>query len=492
MVKDGQVKMLWKNLALGRTLELSAVKSGMDPKTSRKWRDMKKLPSEITKQRDYRTRKNPFEEIWREVTAMLELNEKLEAKTIFEYLQRSYIERFQDGQLRTFQRQVKMWRALQGPSKEVFFSQKHYPGDLCESDYTHISQLGITINGLKFDHLIYHFVLTYSNWETGSVCFSESFESLSEGFQNAIWELGGVPKRHRTDSLSSAVNNLKTKDEFTNRYSGLLGHYAIKGEKTGVGKGNENGDVEQRHHRFKRALEQQLMLRGSHDFASRKEYDHFLKDLFQQLNSGRTKRFREELALIKPLPQRRLESCSHLKARVGLGSTINVLGRVYSVNSRLIGEQVNARVYHEHVEVWYGQKKVEQMPRLRGKESHCIDYRHIIDWLIRKPGAFEDYKYHEDLFPTIRFRIAYDLLKTRCPSRAVKSYLKLLYLAANESESAVDDCLRTLIDKSEVIQVDQVEELVKAKTSFRPATDVHVADVDLAKYDHLGQEGCLQ
>ena len=53
-----------------------------------------------------------------------------------------------------------------------------------------MTELGITISGQSFPHLVYHFVLTYSNWETATLCYSESFESLSEGLQNALWELG--------------------------------------------------------------------------------------------------------------------------------------------------------------------------------------------------------------------------------------------------------------------------------------------------------------
>ena len=89
--------------------------------------------------------------------------------------------------MRTFQRGVKAWRATRGPAKEVFFSQVHHPGRLCASDFTHMTSLGVTIQGQPFEHMVYHFVLTYSNWESVTICFSESFESLSEGLQNALW-----------------------------------------------------------------------------------------------------------------------------------------------------------------------------------------------------------------------------------------------------------------------------------------------------------------
>ena len=160
------------------TLEAAAAKAGMDAKTARKYRRLGRVPSELTPGPRWRTREDCFQEVWEEVQGLLEVNAGLEAKTIFEYLQRRYAGRFADGQLRTLQRRVKVWRATEGPVKEVFFAQRHHPGRLSASDFTHMSELGITIQGQSFPHLIYHLVLTYSNWEWATVCFSESFEQL--------------------------------------------------------------------------------------------------------------------------------------------------------------------------------------------------------------------------------------------------------------------------------------------------------------------------
>jgi hypothetical protein len=336
-------------------------------------------------------RPDPFG-VWNEVRELLEVNAGLEAKTVFEHLQRQYPGQFQDGQLRTFQRKVKHWRATEGPEREVFFVQKHVPGRLSASDFTHMEELGVTIQGRRFDHLIYHFVLTYSNWEAGTVCFSESFESLSEGLQNALWELGRVPERHRTDRLSTAVNNTLRPAEFTGRYEALLRYYRLEGEKIQAGRGNENGDVEQRHHRFKRAVDQELMLRGSRDFTSVDEYRRFLQMLFLRLNAGRTQRLIEEMAVMRGLPERRIESIKRERVRVDSGSLIYVDRNTYSVPSRLIGEHVDVHLSIDRVEVWYGQRKMADMPRLRGRRKHRVDYRHIIDWLVRKPEAFENYR----------------------------------------------------------------------------------------------------
>jgi hypothetical protein len=407
--------------------EIAASKAGMDPKTARKYRRAGRLTSEMPAAARGRTRPDPFAEAWDEVQKLFENNAGLEAKTVFEYLHRQNPGRFQDGQLRTLQRRVKQWRSTEGPAKEVFFAQRHPPGRLGASDFTHMEEPGVTMQGQSFPHLIYHFVLTYSNWETGTVCFSESFESLSEGLQNALWQLGEVPQRHRTDRLSTAVNNMTDPVEFTDRYQGLMRFYGLESEKTQAGHGNENGDVEQRHFRFKRAVAQDLMLRGSADFASVEEYRRFLSSMFERLNSGRRHRLSEEMAVMKELPERRVESARREQVKVDSGSLVYVDRNVYSVPSRLIGEQVEARLQMDQVEIWYGQKKVAQMPRLRGRHKHRVDYRHIIDWLVRKPGALEHYRYRDELSPTSRFRMAFDLQEEQLGKhQGSKEYLKIL------------------------------------------------------------------
>lgn len=465
--------------------EISAAKAGMDAKTARKYRRLGRVPSELEVGPRWRTRPDPFVDVWEQIRGLLEVNDGLESKTVFEYLQRSYPGRFQDGQLRTLQRKVKSWRATDGPSREVFFSQQHQPGRLAATDFTHMEELEVTVQGQSFPHLIYHFVLTYSNWEAGTICFSESFESLSEGLQNALWELGKVPQRHRTDRLSTAVNNTVRPAEFTDRYEGLLRYYGLTGEKIQAGHGNENGDVEQRHHRFKRAVEQELLLRGSRDFNGVDEYRQFLQALFVRLNAGRRQRLAEEMAVMRALPERRMESAKRERVRVDSGSLIYVDRNVYSVPSRLIGEQVEARLTMDRVEVWYGQRKVAEMPRLRGRRKHRVDYRHIIDWLVRKPGALENYRYRDELFPTSRFRMAFDALEERHGSRGGKEYLRILELAARESEARVDDALRTLLNQAdEEVSAQRIKDMLRAGPGAS-LHEVEVDAVDLRLFDRL-------
>jgi len=484
MVSDQQVKRLWR-LAQTLSLEVAAAKAGMDPKTARKYLRARRLPSKMRQKHTWRTRPDPFAEVWHEVEQLLKVEPGLQAKTLFEYLQERQPGRFSEGQVRTLQRRIKNWRALEGPPREVFFAQDHYPGELCQSDFTHCRELGITINGQPFPHLIYHFVLSYSNWETGTICYSETFESLSEGLQNALWELGGAPNEHRSDRMSAAVNNLVDTREFTRAYEGLPRHYGLVGQKIQAGEAHENGDIEQRHYRFKQAVDQALMMRGSRDFASVAAYDQFLRKQFAKMNAARRERFAEELLQLRPLPERRLDSMRRERVRVTPGSLIHIHRNTYSVHSRLIGEIVEARIKSDTVEVWYGDRKIEELPRLRGRSKHRIDYRHIIDGLVRKPGAFEHYRYRGDLFPTSWFRLAYDALRQEHgPKRGAKEYLEILALAAKRSEALVEETIRVLLGRRDPLHAETVAKLTEQGAPPLLST-VEVEPVSLAVFDEL-------
>ena len=309
----------------GRTLAEASMKAGMSEVTGRRYRELGVLPSEARKRHDWLTHRDAFDAVWPQVMALLEREPGLQAKTVFEELCRLYPGGFQEGQLRTLQRRIKRWRATCGPAKEVFFPQMHEPGRLGASDFTDCSPLGVTILRSPFDHLLFHFVLTYSNWEHVSIQPSESFEALSEGLQGALRALGGAPKRHRTDQLSAAVRQLAGGGEaFTLRYEALLSHYGISGEKTQPASPQENGDCEQSHHRLKQAIDQALMLRGSRDFDSREEYEGFVGEVVAKRNGRRKERFEEERAHLLALPPRGLEACRDVAARVGPSSTIRV------------------------------------------------------------------------------------------------------------------------------------------------------------------------
>ena len=333
--------------------------------------------------------------------------------------------------------------------------------------------------------MVYHFVLTYSNWETATVCFSESFESLSQGLQNALWELGGVPQMHRTDRLTAAVNNLGDRDLFQQRYRALLAHYGLKAQAINARQAHENGDAEQSHNRFKTAVDQALMLRGSRDFEDRADYERFLRELLAGRNSRRTERFGEDRSAAAKSARAARRRVAPTPGASHPGSTIRIDCNTYSVPSRLIGEQVDVHIKVECLEVWHGTVLVERLPRLRGRNKHEINYRHVIDWLVRKPGAFAGYRYLDAMFPTSRFRRAYDVLREHSPGRAAKDYLRILELAAKESETGVDAVLGRLLEWNVPITPTVVADHLAHDLGLPRAMEVMITTVDLSMYDEL-------
>jgi len=487
MIKDGQCKELRRLLSLGKPLAASARMAEMTEKTARKYRDDNRLPSQRKKSRDYRTRMDPFAEIWPDVQRKLEEEPALKAMTLFQWLQETHPGRFPDSNRRTFERRVATWRSLYGPNRTVYFGQIHHPGRLAASDFTVCNELGVTIARERFDHTLFHCVLTYSNVESISLCFSESFEALSAGVQKAFWEFGGVPQRHRSDSLSAAIRNHSSQKAHTHRYAGLMSHYGCEAERTNVRCANENGDVESSNGHIKDRIDQALLLRGSRDFASRPEYTEFLEQLINRGNANRSARFLEEQAGLRPLPEERLDTDDILPPiRVSKSSTIQVRTNTYSVPSRLIGQCVDVRVAAEQITVTHQGHLIQTIPRLVGKKQASINYRHIIHSLVRKPGAFANFKYREEMFPTSQFRIAYDILRgVHTEKVADKTYLKILELAAQESEEAVIDSLRHLIAGGEAITIDRIRTLIASATSLPAVTDIQIDVPLLSDFDCL-------
>jgi hypothetical protein len=394
--------------------------------------------------------------------------------------------RYQEGQMRTLQRHIAAWRAQYGPNREVMFSQVHEAGEAAQSDFTYMNSLGVTLGGVPFPHLVYHLVLVYSNMEAVQICFSESFEALVEGFETCIWQLGGVPRQHRTDHLSAAIRPLDddARTQAKERYRVLMVHYGLEPTTNNLGVAHENGDVEQEHRQFKRAVDQALRARGSREFSDRAAYNRFLQNLVKKRNLTRHTRWLEEREALRPLPAAPLELCREVRVPVSRFSTIQVLFNTYSVPSRLIGTTLLIRVHSETLEVYRATTRLLTMPRLLGRGQHRIDYRHVIWSLVRKPGAFAHYRYRDDLFPSLVFRRAYDALNTQTTERADRHYVRLLHLAASRSESEVEAAIALLLDQRIVPTFDAVRDLVRTPGEQKvPELSTPVLDFD--QYDRL-------
>lgn len=468
-------------------LVTAAAKAGMSERSARKYVRAGSAPSALKVPHTWRTRADPYADVWAEIEALLHQDSSLEAKLVWSELNERYPGRFPPGQLRTLQRRFRRWRARSGPEREVFFPQIHVPGEQAQSDFTDMRELEITIAGEDFPHLLYHCVLTYSNWESVSICPSESFEALSAGLQAALWQLGGVPREHRTDNLSAATHDLPDSRgrDFTERYRELLDHYGMRGSRNFPGNAHENGDVESANGKIKTAIDQRLRLRGSREFASRDAYIAFLDSCVRARNATRGERLEQERAQLRPLPSGPLPAYKELYATVSRASAVRVMSNSYSVSSRLIGHRLRVRLYADSVELDYRGERVAVMQRLIGRSCSRIDYRHIIHTLVRKPGAFRSYVFREALFPTLEFRRAYDALLERAGEGADLEYLRILHLAATDGESSVREVLAQLLSSAGPLSYEAVRTQVRGLRMHGSVPHLHISDPDLTDYDRL-------
>ena len=469
----------------GRIGEAS-MKAGMDRKTGRRYQQAGALPSELAKQRDWRTRQDAFEEHWPEVEAGLSESPGLEAKTVFEQLVERYPGRYEAKQLRTLQRRVKAWRAERGPDKEVMLAQRHRPGEAAQTDFTSTTELAVRIGGELYVHLLCVFVLPYSNWLWVTVCLSESIAALRRGIQRALFQLGRVPEWHQTDNSTAATHRVGGQRQFNEEYLGIMRHFGMKPRTTEVGAKEQNGDVEASNGATKRALEQALLVRGSRDFETKEAWQLFVDETVRKRNGKRGDRFQTELLAMRELKVAKLTEFTEQEVRVNEWSTVRVKECAYSVPSRLIGERVRARVFEERIEVWYANKYELNCERLRGQRQHRIDYRHIIWSLVRKPGGFARYVYKEEMFPSVVFRKAYDAIHT--PHRATKGdleYLRILHHAASTMEADVEAALLLLLEEHKPITAEAVKALVAMTAANIAVPELVPPSVDLGAYDAL-------
>jgi hypothetical protein len=490
---DAQVRMVLGERAKGRTQQQAAVRANLrSRRTVAKYERLGRLPSALAQPRSYRTRGDPFAVDWPELQAMLERAPELEAKTLFDWLREQRPGAYADGQLRTLQRRVALWR-VEHSSPPLTLEQVHRPGEVLQTDGVGLDHLEITVGGAPFPHLLVHCVLPYSNWEWGRVAQSESLVALRLALGSALVRLGHVPRVHQTDRTSAATHRLTGVVDrgrpvadrgFNPEYLDLLAHYGLEPRMTHRASPNENGDVEASNGATQRAIAQHLLLRGSRDFPSVEAYERFLATVFEKRNAGRRTRLAEELAAMRPLAVDPVPAAREVRVRVSTAGLVRVLGHTYSVPSGLVGKIATAWVGEWEVAVWYGGRCWATLPRLLARNAHRVDYRHVVDTLLRKPGGFRDYRYRDDLFPTTTFRRAWEELDRRLPPRrADLAYLRVLKLAATTLEVDVEHALADVLATADPWDDRTIVARVRPAVAAPPS--LATGAVDLGVYDDL-------
>lgn len=492
-VTTQQVKVYMSTRRAGKKQLTAAAQAGISERTARRLerRDAQPAPRSG---RGWRTRADPFAHVWSgEVVPELERSPGLQALTLLEWLQERYPGEYPDALLRTLQRRVKDWRARCGPDKEVMFPQRHGAGLRGLSDFTVLKAVRIEVAGEPLEHRLFHFRLAYSGWcHVRVVLGGESFTALAEGVTTALERLGGVPVEHRTDSLSAAFKNLdaQAQADITERYQALCAHYGMQATRNNPGRGHENGSVEAPHGHLKRRIAQRLALRGSTTFATVADYQTFLDAVTASINRRNAARISAERALLAPLPCRRAVDYTELMVRVTSSSTIALRHELYSVPARLIGERLRVHLYDDRLVLHHAQRELLTLPRVRAtarQRTRCIDYRHVIGWLARKPRALAGLAFRDELLPGPTWRTVYARLDEQLDTAAVcKRVVGALAIAAeHDCEQALGGYWLTALEQGQCPTLIELQRRFVPPSAVPPRQVQFIAQHALADYDAL-------
>ena len=491
-----QVRLYMNSRKQGQTQEQAGAKAGIGERSGRRI-EGGQIGVFERRERHWRTRKDAFAGVWdSEVVPLLEKQPGLDATTLFEDLQDRHEGKFGNAKKRTFQRRVKAWKALHGADKEVMFRQVQEPGRQGLSDFTELKGTVVTIAGEVLAHRLYHFRLAYSGWSHVTVVLGgESFSALAEGLQEALWRLGGAPLEHRTDSLSAAYKNLcsDARSDLAERYEDLCAHYGMAATRNNRGVSHENGAVESPHGHIKRRIAQALLLRESADFASIADYRRWLDALVGRFNRRCSEALSIEREQLQALPARRTTDYSEQVVPVTTSSTIEVKRVLYSVPSRLVGERLRLHIFDDRIEAFVGSTRALTLPRVYAvnhERARCIDYRHLIGSLARKPGAFRYSLLREDLLPNATYRAIWQHLDSHLEARAAcKRIVGILALAARaDCEQALGAYLLARIAAGDIPSLHALEQRFETGRHGGGRVELHALhgmQHPLAIYDSL-------
>lgn len=439
----------------GAPQALAAARAGISERSGRTVeRDAAWQPAGQRPKRAYRTRTDAFAAVWEsEVVPLLLESPGLQATTILADLQARYPGAFADGLLRTLQRRMRQWRALEGPEQEIFFPQTVEPGWQMLCDFTVMDELGVVVEGSVLRHRLAHVRLRYSGWAHAEVVLGgESYTALASALVNALSMYGGVPETLRTDSLSAAFANRSpaVEEDARQAFASLCAHYGLEPTRNNRGESHENGGIESPNGHLKREIDQALLLHGSRAFASLDAYRAFVDAVVAKANGRRSDAIARERGHLRPLPQHPGTTYSVRSARVSRNGTIDVARCTYSVPSRLRGHQLTVHLFDDRIACFLGSQSVYEAPRKRPdhhtRRAYHIDYRHVIASLIRKPGALRSLSYRDALHPDPIFAQAWQRIDAVFDQRqAARTYLEYLRLAAVHGEAPVRAHLEAIL-----------------------------------------------
>ena len=414
-----------------------------------------------------------------------ERGQKTKATSIHKYLVRTYGPELKD-QLRTTQRLVRKLsekldqedkRRVENPNEpppELFFPQDYGPGEVAQLDCSSLKSLGITIAGQPYTGMIFTFKLMYSKWIYACIVSGETEIEVLESIQDALWALKGVPGELRSDNGKALFTNAH---EPNTGYDDLYNHYGTSWSTINPGHPNENGGAETGNKTVKGLLRDWLTTDVDPNFKRVEQLSALLKQVLKGYNAEVLPELEEERARLNRLPNGRVEPYELVERTINKEGCIRIDGRLYSAPLDLHATKVKVRKYADRLVIYdHDGKPAWEWPWATDTEG-WVDFRHVIHWLWKKPGAFKRYRFKERMFPTESFRETHEKLSEWYESaQADTDYLSILRLATGSRRqirqsqggemliNEVDCALTLLLEEGKRFNFSHVRGLVETGT----------------------------
>jgi len=469
----------------------AAAKAGISERSARRIDQQDLQPAKNN--RKWRTRTDPLSLVWDNIVLpLLKSCNEIAPVGIFDHLCECHSDKFNPSARRTLERRILKWRQLYGQSQTVIFVQEHHPGALGICDFTH-ADFPVTIASEPLSHKLFHYRLVSSGWAFTQVTYGgESFAAFSDGLQNAFHASGGVPLEVRTDSLSAAYKNHQETQDFTDRFSELVTNYRFKATRNNRGIAHENGAIESPNRHIKAQIKQALLIRGSHDFKTKKDYEIFVQSTVDRRNRRIRDKFLTEQRQLQALPASSSVNYSEHLVRVSRTSTITLRRVVYTVPSRLVGSRLTVYLFDDHLDLYLSGVMTLTLNRVyakQGARARSVNYQHVIGSLVQKPRAFRHSQWRDELLPGEDYRCIWRYVDNELSADKACQYIVRLLNLAKKSER--EEVLGRFV--LEGIEQGRLPSLFDCEDRFMPVTsalpDVTIEQHALSHYQALLQGG---
>ncbi len=383
------------------------------------------------------------------------------------------------GSLRTVERKTEELRKSLKDS-EIYFEQSFNYGEMVEGDFTEIEI------SFKWGKEKRHLWMMASKKTKGCYCKSftnETFESFAEGVSCGFEYFGGVFKTLRLDNLKPAVKKIvRKRRNTTHKFNQLKEHYGFIPSFCNPGKGNEKGTVESINKHFKIFLLYEIEIENK-IFSSEEEFEEYVRMKFIKYNEKNITEIENEKKHLKSLPLHSFPAFSEEMCSVTKYGFISVNGKRYSVPGMYKYRNVEVRIYSKNIQIFYNGKKIKEHARSTKDSMEAIlDYKDLIDALIKKPGALTNYKHKESFFPTDTFKEFYELYDDN------KNYLKCLNLYKDYGIYEIETSIKILMEEKIKPEPEKIIELLnpyKKEVKYNTSDLLMPLSPNVDKYNEL-------